>query len=126
MRTACVVASGLFGALLMAAAPLPAFGAACVVFRHPIVFNADSEVRMIVESGKDCRVSFPLREKTRVDSNEITAKPRYGGVRVHGTSGAYYRSNPGYRGPDQFAFSFCGMDAGKSACADVVVKVDVR
>jgi hypothetical protein len=126
MQMSRIIASTLCGALLMAAAVGPAAGAECVVYRHAVAFNADSEVRMIVESGKDCRVSFPLAEKTRVDSNEITAKPRYGGVRVHGTSGAYYRSNPGYRGPDQFAFSFCGADAGKTACADVVVKVDVR
>lgn len=126
MRMLRIIASVPFGALLMAGAVLPAVGAECVVYRHAIVFNADSEVRMIVESGKDCRVSFPLDEKTRVDSNEITAHPRYGGVRVHGTSGAYYRSNSGYRGPDRFAFSFCRADAGKPTCADIVVKVDVR
>jgi hypothetical protein len=126
MQLLRIMISALSGALLMAGAAGPAAGAECVVYRYPIVFNADSEARMIVESGKDCRVSFPLTEKMRVDSNEITAKPRYGGVRVHGTSGAYYRSNPGYRGPDQFAFSVCRADAGKTTCADVVVKVEVR
>lgn len=126
MQLLRIMASALCGALLLAGAARPAAGAECVIYRHSIVFDADSEVRMIVESGKDCRVLFPLHEKTRVDKNEITTHPRYGGVRVHGTSGAYYRSNPGYRGPDQFAFSFCGVDAGISGCAFVVVKVDVR
>ena len=126
MQLLRIMISASCGALLLTGAAGPAAGAECVVYRYPIVFNTDSGARMIVESGKDCRVSFPLAEKTRVDSNEITAKPRYGGVRVHGTSGAYYRSNPGYRGPDQFSFSFCAANAGKSACADIVVKVDVR
>jgi hypothetical protein len=126
MQMSRIIASTLCGAFLTAVAVGSAAGAECVVYRYPIGFNADSEARMIVESGKDCRVSFPLAEKMRVDSNEITAKPRYGGVRVHGTSGAYYRSNPGYRGPDQFAFSVCRADAGKTTCADVVVKVEVR
>ena len=125
MRWRGVVASGLFGAVLMSV-PAPSLAAACVVYRHEIVFDADSQVKMIVDSGKDCRILFPIDKKTRVASNEITTHPHHGGVRVHGTSGAYYRSFPGYRGPDRFAFSICGMDDGKAACADVHVNVDVR
>lgn len=117
--------AALLGAFLINGSP--AFGAGnCIIYRHAILFNAVSEVRIVVDSGADCRVHFPLDEKTRVDTNEITTHPRHGGVRVHGTSGAYYRSNPGYRGPDKFAFTFCGIDAGKSACADVSVRVTVR
>jgi hypothetical protein len=126
MRWRCLVASGLLGSALMTSVPVPSGAAACVVYRHEIVFDADSEVKMIVDSGKDCRILFPIGDKTRVDSNEFTAHPHHGGARVHGTSGAYYRSFPGYRGPDRFAFSICGMDDGKAACADVRVNVDVR
>ena len=108
----------------------PASSAECVIYRHSVAFGAEQEVQMMVSSGKDCRVQFPLRTQTVIDVNEITAHPHYGGVRVHGTSGAYYRSNPGYRGPDQFAFAFCGQDtgknAGKTACARVRVRVEVR
>ena len=125
MRCWRLVAFGLFGAALMSV-PAPSLAASCVIYRHEIVFAADSEVKMIVDSGKDCRILFPIGDKTRVDSNEITTHPHHGGVRVHGTSGAYYRSFPGYRGPDRFAFSICGMDDGKAACADVQVNVDVR
>jgi hypothetical protein len=100
--------------------------AECVIRRHEIVFNADSEVLMKVESGKDCRVEFPLEAKTRVDTSEITAHPLHGGVRLHGMSGAYYRSNPGYRGPDHFSFSFCGEGGGRTGCADVQVKIEIR
>lgn len=104
----------------------PAAGADCVIYRNTVEFDADQVVRMTVSSGKDCRVQFPLRDKIVIDVNEIIEHPRYGGVRVHGTSGAYYRSNPGYRGPDGFVFAFCRQDGEKSACANVQVKVDVR
>jgi len=112
---ACIV----FGAL-------PATAGECVIYRNNAQFNAEQIVRMMVTSGKDCRVQFPLRNKVVIDVNEITAHPLYGGVRVHGTSGAYYRSNPGYRGPDSFAFAFCRQDGEKSACANIQVKVEVR
>lgn len=104
----------------------PAAGAECVIYRNTVEFNAEQIVRMMVSSGKDCRVQFPLRDKIVIDVNEITDHPRYGGVRVHGTSGAYYRSNPGYRGPDEFAFAFCRQDGETSACANILVKVEVR
>ena len=104
----------------------PGMAAECVIRRHDIVFDADSEVLMKVESGKDCRVLFPLGPKARVDKSEITTHPLYGGARLHGVSGAYYRSNPGYKGPDHFAFSFCGEGGGRTGCADVRVKVDVH
>jgi hypothetical protein len=105
---------------------LPATAGECVIYRNNAQFNAEQIVRMMVSSGQDCRVQFPLREKIVIDVNEITDHPRYGGVRVHGTSGAYYRSNPGYRGPDSFAFAFCRQDGEKPACANILVKVEVR
>lgn len=104
----------------------PAASAECVIYRNTVEFDSRQIVRMMVSSGKDCRVQFPLRDKIVIDVNEITDHPRYGGVRVHGTSGAYYRSNPGYRGPDEFAFAFCRQDGEQSACANIQVKVEVR
>jgi hypothetical protein len=98
----------------------------CVIYRNAIAFNAEMEVQMLATSGKDCRLHFPLSDKTVIDVNQITVHPHYGGVRVDGTSGAYYRSNPGYRGPDQFAFAFCGRESGITGCATVRVKVEVR
>ncbi len=98
----------------------------CAVYRNKIDFKKEMLAQMLAESGQDCRVHFPLQEDVVIDVNEITARPHYGGVRVYGTSGAYYRSNPGYRGPDRFAFRFCGRNAGEPACATVRVKVDVR
>jgi hypothetical protein len=116
--------------LLALAAPVlwaqPAMSGECVIYRNSVAFNAEQIVRMMVSSGKDCRVQFPLRDKTVIDVNEITAHPLYGGARIHGTSGAYYRSNAGYRGPDSFAFTFCRQDGEKTACANIQVKVEVR
>lgn len=104
----------------------PASGASCAVHRQDFAFDTPLLVQIFVPSGTDCEVRFPLPAAAVIDVNEITAPPRYGGARVHGLSGAYYRSNPGYRGPDQFAFAFCGRDGTRPACARVRVRVDVR
>lgn len=113
---------------LLCAALLPtAAGAAeCTVYRSRIDFENEMLVRMLAQGGEDCRVQFTPGEQFTADVNEIVERPHHGGARVHGTSSAYYRSNPGYRGPDRFAFQFCGRNAGKPACATVQVKVNVR
>jgi len=121
-RSAILVATAV--AVLLALEPASA--ATCEVYRNRLAFTADTNVDMIVLSGKDCRVRFPLADKVQIDSNEVTARPRYGGVRTDGTSGAYYRSNPGYRGQDQFTFTLCGVEGDKSGCSNIRVKVTVR
>lgn len=104
----------------------PAQAATCEVHRRPLVFASDADVDMFVKSGKDCRVKFSEPERFKVESNEIVARPHYGGVRVDTVSSVYYRSNPGYRGQDRFSFMLCGMEAGKRGCSTVRVKVSVR
>jgi hypothetical protein len=123
MKARALLAFGLACVTLKAQ---PSAAAECVIYRNNVQFDADQIVRMMVSSGTDCRVQFPLRDRIVIDVNEITAHPLYGGVRVYGTSGAYYRSNPGYRGPDAFAFAFCRQEGEKSACANIHVKVEVR
>jgi hypothetical protein len=98
----------------------------CEVYRHPLKFASEAEVDRIVDSGRDCRVRFPSDEVFDIEKNEVTGRPRYGGVKVDGTSGVYYRSNPGYRGPDRFAFTLCGHEGDKAGCSVIRVKVRVR
>jgi hypothetical protein len=97
----------------------------CEVYRVPLQLGADAGYQIITASGEDCRV--PVRSPDFViESNEIIAPPRYGGARVDGITGTYYRSNPGYRGADAFAFGLCGSAGGKTGCSIVRVKVQVR
>jgi hypothetical protein len=124
MRRAATIALASIPTLFVLASP--ARSAECVIYRNNIDFKNEMEVRMLATTGKDCRVHFPLKDKTVIDVNQIIVHPYYGGVRVDGVSGASYRSNPGYRGPDHFAFSFCGREAGAPGCARVRVKVEVR
>jgi len=113
-------------AALIVVAPPPATAAECEVFRQPLKFAAEADVEMIVESGNDCRVRFPAGEVFDVEKNDVTARARYGGVKVDGTSGASYRSNPGYKGPDRFAFTLCGTEGEKTGCTVIRVRVRVR
>jgi hypothetical protein len=107
-------------------APAAAWSSTCEVYRQPLKFGTEANVDMIVESGRDCRVRFPSDEVFDIEKNQVTGMPRYGGAKVDGTSGVYYRSNPGYRGPDRFAFTLCGHEGGKAGCTVIRVKVRVR
>jgi hypothetical protein len=98
----------------------------CEVYRQPLKFAVEADVDMIVDSGRDCRVRFPSDEVFDIQKNEVTGRPRYGGVKVDGTTGVFYRSNPGYRGPDRFAFTLCGHEGEKTGCSVIRVKVRVR
>jgi len=120
-------AGGLFLAVTLALiGTAPVHAANCEVFRNRLTFASDTSVEMIVRNGLDCRVRYPLADSIHIDSNMITERPRYGGARIDGTSAAYYRSNPGYRGPDRFTFTFCGEAGGKPGCSNIRVKITVR
>lgn len=123
MRAGVFVLGGALAAPLFAG---PALAANCEVFRNRLTFASDTSVDMVVKSGLDCRVRYSLSDGIHIDSNTITERPRYGGARIDGTSAAYYRSNPGYRGPDRFTFTFCGEAGGKAGCSSVRVKIIVR
>jgi hypothetical protein len=121
-----MLARGTLGLALAGSAVSSADAANCEVYRNRLAFASDASVDMIVRSGLDCRVRYPLAESIHIDSNVISERPRYGGARIDGTSAAYYRSNPGYRGPDRFTFTFCGEEGGKPGCSSIRVKVTVR
>jgi hypothetical protein len=113
-------------AVLVLLAPAAAKASTCEVYRQPLKFATQADVDMIVDSGRDCRVRFPADEVFDIEKNEVTGRPSYGGVKVDGTAGVYYRSNPGYRGPDRFAFTLCGHEGDKAGCSVIRVKVRVR
>jgi hypothetical protein len=97
----------------------------CDVYRVPLTLGTNVGYQVIAASGEDCRVAVRIPDFS-VESNEIISHPRYGGARVDGTTATYYRSNPGYRGADAFAFSLCGRTGGRAGCSTVRVKVQVR
>ena len=100
--------------------------ASCRFLPFRLFIAADALTSINVESGKDCLVSIPSGGSFMLASNEITARPEHGGAKPNGVAGAFYRSNPGYRGKDAFAFTLCGSDNGKPGCATVRVRVYVR
>lgn len=105
---------------------VPASGAECLIYRNSIKLGTQLSVQMMAPSGQDCRVRLPPEGRTVLDDNRVTAHPHHGGVRVEGFTGAAYRSNPGYKGPDRFGFEYCGRQDDKTVCTGVNVKVDVR
>ena len=106
--------------------PFPANAVMCEVFRRPIALGQDATVEMITESGKDCRIKFNRSEVFEVETSELSARPLHGGARVQPPLGAYYRSNPKFRGRDHFIFTLCGTERGQNGCSSVYVKVVVH
>ena len=100
--------------------------ASCRVLPFRLFIAADALTSINVESGKDCLISIPSDGSFMLESNRITAAPEHGGAKPNGVAGAFYRSNPGYRGKDAFAFTLCGSENGKPGCATVRVRVYVR
>jgi hypothetical protein len=100
--------------------------ASCRFLPFRFFIAADAATSMNVESGKDCSVRIPSGGSFMLESNRITTSPGHGGARPNGVESTFYRSYPGYRGKDAFAFTLCGSDNGKPGCATVRVRVYVR
>ncbi len=121
-KTAFAFAAALATISMLAVAE----AASCRFLPFRLFIAAAAVTSMNVESGKDCLVGIPSDGSFMLESNRITAPPGHGGARPNGVAGAFYRSNPGYRGKDAFAFTLCGSDNGKPGCATVRVRVYVH
>jgi hypothetical protein len=76
-----------------------------------VYFNGDvveTEGEMTVRSGKGC--SFNLNGiRGAISETVISQKPKVGKAGVANLK-PYYVSKPGYQGPDEFAYTFVGMN----------------
>jgi hypothetical protein len=77
----------------------------------PITFNSEiTELTgdLTVKSGQGCRFGLNGIEGA-IQETVIVQKPRFGSAGVQGLN-PYYVAKPGYKGPDEFAYSFIGTN----------------
>lgn len=81
----------------------------CIV--PPLNFNshvAELTSEFTVKAGRGCGFGIGGIGGA-IEQVLITQKPKVGTAGVRGTT-AYYVAKPGYRGPDEFAYSYVGTD----------------
>jgi hypothetical protein len=87
--------------------------------------NTRSEVRMLASSGKECVIRLSAGRRIQVLDRRITIVPANGKATIEGET-VFYRSFPGYTGPDSFTAEIAGRSADGEGVASVTVKVTVE
>jgi hypothetical protein len=98
---------------------------ACNFVNFRFFFGTDSETDMTARSGEPC--SMPLITGGRASySGIVITRPARGGTARADSSGVTYRSKPGYKGVDSFAFSVSGTTPFRTGSTTVEVRVTVQ
>lgn len=87
--------------------------------------NSRSDVRMVASSGKDCVIRLTASRRVVVVARRIAVPPANGKATIEGET-VFYRSFPGYRGPDSFTAEIEGRGSDGDGVATVAVKVSVE
>jgi len=98
---------------------------ACNFVNFRFFFGTDSDTDMQVRSGEPC--SIPLVTGGRASySGIVISRPARGGTARADSSGVTYRSKPGFKGADSFAFTVSGTTPFRTGSTTVVVRVVVQ
>jgi hypothetical protein len=103
--------------------------AGCHTEKFQFYFGFDVGTTMHVTSGAPCAIKGSLGRKANVESIAVTEPAKHGVASYNGNIGyprIVYRSSPGYKGSDTFAFSLTGKSMRRSGVATVHVSVDVE
>jgi len=115
---------GLILALLAGSATSAA--AECSVAPWRFMFGQGTSANMTVSSGAPCSLTIAWTGgATSIQGVRISASPGNGSASA-GSTRVTYRSKPGYRGPDSFAFAISGRNNAGPGIATVQVSVNVR
>lgn len=87
--------------------------------------NTRSEVRMLASSGKECVLRLTAGRRILITDRRITQAPAKGKASIEGET-VFYRSFPGYSGPDSFTAEIAGRTGEAEGVATVTVKITVE
>lgn len=99
---------------------------ACAVRRFHFAFGADTAATMLASSGELCWLRVQAGQDSIFQSVRIVAKAAHGSVTRTGSATVNYRSYPGYRGPDAFAFTVTGKGPTSAGPSTIRVSVAVE
>ena len=98
---------------------------ACNFVNFRFFFGTDSETDMTVRSGEPCSMPLITGGRASYSGIVISRQARAGTARAD-SSGVTYRSRPGYKGPDSFAFRVSGTTPHRTGSTTVEVRITVQ
>ena len=90
------------------------------------LFGSDAATSMQVGSGQPCHIGVRAGARSVFESVRVSSQASNGTVSPSGQSGVVYRSKPGFRGADSFAFTVTGRGPSSSGPATIRVSVTVQ
>jgi hypothetical protein len=100
--------------------------AECAFVRFRFLFGSDAATSMQVGSGQPCHIGVRAGARSVFESVRVSSQASNGTVSPSGQSGVVYRSKPGFRGADSFAFTVTGRGPSSSGPATIRVSVTVQ
>ncbi|MCB8823094.1 hypothetical protein [Microvirga rosea] len=95
----------------------------CEVDPLPLARKIDTESHMVVSSGSACGMNITL--PGAINDIKIIQKPKSGIAGIRG-SAVFYAPKPGFKGRDEFAYTYEGTEAyGGEINITIRQKVDV-
>jgi len=99
--------------------------AACNFVNFRFFFGTDSETDMTARSGESCSMPLITGGRASYSGIVISRQARFGTARAD-SSGVTYRSMPGYKGPDSFAFRVSGTTPFRTGSTTVEMRIQVQ
>jgi hypothetical protein len=121
LKRGCLTGGVILATLLPAVAH-----ADCRVLRFNMFPGTESSSTMYAPSGRNCGVIVHASGSSRFDSISIVAQPKHGTLVARTGVGVTYRSQPGYKGEDSFAYAVTGQFKGGSGTARNRINVIVQ
>jgi hypothetical protein len=116
----------LVSLVALTGAPQQAF-AYCAFTRVNIpYFGSNAITTMNADSGQPCTIDGRAGGTAYMQSVTVAARPSHGSVSIGAGFVVTYRSRPGYRGPDSFAYAVRGSAPSGTGTSIVRVSVNVQ
>jgi hypothetical protein len=94
--------------------------------RGKFMIPYDSFLAMTAVSGQPCSKTFNTNGYMTFESIRITVRPKHGSATTSNDYSIVYRSNPGFKGRDQFTVALGGVSRhGKRGTSNIRVEVAV-
>jgi hypothetical protein len=113
-------------ALLAASASSVQAGCNSQFLRGKFMIPFDSFMAMTAASGEPCAKTFNSNGYMTFEDIKIAVRPKHGTAATAENYSIVYRSNPGFRGRDQFIVALSGVSRhGKRGTSNIRVEVAV-
>ena len=96
----------------------------CLIAGNLNTFGIDSAGTIDMAAGQSCNLF--LRMRGVLESAAIMQRPKNGTLKMVGAANAIYTPKPGFRGTDEFAFTFKGSNQRVTGTSNVRIIANVN